>query len=247
MFILKRKRGLIILTIIISLIGIIVGCLCIYVNIYYKADSEALDSLNSTDDVIVNNNDNYISFIPNDTYNDVIVFYQGAKVEVEAYAPLLKLLAQNNIACYAIKTTFRLSFFDVDKFSDIYNNENNENIDYYVMGHSLGGVIASISAKKYNSICNGIILLASYLNSDISDTTLKVLSIYGSNDEILNMDKYEENKKYAPEIFIERRIDGGIHSYFGSYGIQNKDGKPYIEKSFQIEKTKEYILEFINN
>ena len=103
------------------------------------------------------------------------------------------------------------------------------------------------SAKKYNSICNGIILLASYLNSDISDTTLKVLSIYGSNDEILNMDKYEENKKYAPEIFIERRIDGGIHSYFGSYGIQNKDGKPYIEKSFQIEKTKDYILEFINN
>ena len=243
----KRKRGLIILSIIAVFIGIIVGSFFIYVNIYYKADSEALEALNSNEEVTVINNDKYISFVPNNEYNDAIIFYQGAKVEVEAYAPLMKLLALNDIACYAIKTTFKLSFFDVNTYNDIYQKEKHENVDYYVMGHSLGGVIASISAKKYNSICNGIILLASYLNSDISDTKLKVLSIYGSNDEILNMDNYENNKKYAPDVFIERKIDGGIHSYFGSYGIQNNDGKPYIEKSFQIVRTKDYILEFVNN
>lgn len=246
-FSLKRKRGLIILSIIVVLLGLLVGGFFLYVNNYYKADSDAVEALKSNDDVTVINNEEYISFIPKDNYNNAIIFYQGAKVEAEAYAPLLKLLAENDIACYAIKTTFRLSFFDVGDYSDIYHKEKHDNINYYVMGHSLGGVISSIAAKKYSNICRGIILLASYLNSDISDTALKVLSIYGSNDQILNMDSYENSKEYAPDNFIERRIDGGIHSYFGSYGIQNGDGKPYIEKAFQIEKTKDYIIEFINN
>ena len=37
----------------------------------------------------------------------------------------------------------------------------------------------------------GLILLASYAANDLSDTDLSVLSVYGSEDGVLNMQKYE--------------------------------------------------------
>ena len=61
---------------------------------------------------------------------------------------------------------------------------------------------------------------------DISDSGLKVLSLYGSNDGVLSMDKYQKNKKKLPPVgkgLTEIIIDGGNHSQFASYGAQKGD------------------------
>ena len=50
---------------------------------------------------------------------------------------------------------------------------------------------------------------------------------------------------YFPEDFTELKIDGGIHSYFASYGLQKGDGNPEVGMKFQIDKTIEYIKEFL--
>lgn len=240
------KRKIIIFTSsILGILFIIFGIFFIYVGNYYHADSDALNECISTNLVEYNETSNYISFIPKDKeYDYSIVFYQGAKVEVKAYAPLLKTLAENNVAVYGIKCKFNFAFFNVDDFNKIYSNVNN-GTRFYVMGHSLGGVMAGSAAKKYSDKCEGIILLASYLSSDISDTDLKVLSIYGSNDTVLKIDKYNDAKKYLPKSFIEHRINGGIHSYFASYGNQKGDGEATIIREEQINLTKNYILTFL--
>ena len=49
----------------------------------------------------------------------------------------------------------------------------------------------------------GLILLASYAANDLSDTDLSVLSVYGSEDGVLNMQKYEENRMNLPEDMKE--------------------------------------------
>ena len=45
---------------------------------------------------------------------------------------------------------------------------------------------------------DGLILLGSYSTADFSESDLRVLSIYGSENHVLNMDKYKEYKSNPP-------------------------------------------------
>lgn len=91
----------------------------------------------------------------------------------------------------------------------------------------------------------GLILLASYSTANLSDTSLEVLSVYGSEDKVLSADKYEENKSNLPSDFEGIIIDGGCHAYFGMYGEQNGDGDATITQEKQITITANAIAEMI--
>ena len=92
---------------------------------------------------------------------------------------------------------------------------------------------------------DGLILLAAYSTSDISDGTLEVLSIYGSEDGVLDREAYEKNRTNLPEGFSEQVLDGGCHAYFGSYGAQKGDGIPTLTNQEQIQMTAEIIGNWI--
>jgi hypothetical protein len=87
--------------------------------------------------------------------------------------------------------------------------------------------------------------LAAYSNKDLKNSNLDVLCIYGSNDGVMKMDSYNDNKKNLPEDAKEVVIEGGIHSYFGSYGLQKGDGEPTITNEDQINSTVDAITEFV--
>jgi hypothetical protein len=91
----------------------------------------------------------------------------------------------------------------------------------------------------------GLILLGSYSTVDFSNTEIKVLSIYGSNDLIMNREKYEQYKTNIDDNLKEIIIDGGNHAYYGMYGNQDGDGNATITNRKQIEITTEYIIDFI--
>ena len=55
---------------------------------------------------------------------------------------------------------------------------------WYMAGHSLGGAMAATYISKHNANFDGLILLAAYSTADLSQTPLKVISIYGSNDQV---------------------------------------------------------------
>lgn len=90
----------------------------------------------------------------------------------------------------------------------------------------------------------GLILLGSYSTADISQSKIDVLSVYGSEDKILNKEKYNEYLTCLPEDFTEIIIDGGCHAYFGMYSAQDGDGTPTITNTEQIEKTARIIENF---
>ena len=87
----------------------------------------------------------------------------------------------------------------------------------------------------------GLVLLAAYSTSDISGSGLQVLSVYGSEDRVLNMDSYEKYREHLPADFTEVVIPGGCHAYFGCYGAQKGDGTPGITNEEQIRRTAEAI------
>ena len=92
---------------------------------------------------------------------------------------------------------------------------------------------------------NGLILLGSYSTADLSSTELKVLSVYGSEDKVMNREKYNANITNLPQNFTETVIDGGCHAYFGVYGKQKGDGTPTVTAKEQILLTAEEIEKFV--
>ena len=103
--------------------------------------------------------------------------------------------------------------------------------------------MAASYLSKHAKIFDGLILLGSYSTSNLSDLDVEVLSIYGSEDLVMNRENYEANKKNLPDDFKEVIIDGGCHAYFGMYGAQEGDGVPAITNEEQILRTVEAIDE----
>jgi hypothetical protein len=133
-----------------------------------------------------------------------------------------------NLAIFNIKGADKV----FSAFSDIEN--------WYLMGHSLGGAMASQYAEKNYYKISGLILLGAY---PLNDAAVDTLVIYGSEDVGLDRDKL---------IGVENQyeIEGGNHSFFGNYGenrsSQKRDGKTTITREKQQNITIEIFMNYYN-
>lgn len=175
---------------------------------------------------------------------DAVVFYPGAKVEATAYAPLLYQLAEQGVDCFLVKMPANLAFFGKNRASDLMEAYAYEN--WYLAGHSLGGAMAAIYASEHEEALDGLIFLAAYSTKDLTDAEFPVLSLYGSEDGVLHMEKVEEGRKLMPSDYTEICVEGGNHAGFGAYGPQDGDGEASLSREDQWERTAEEILKMIN-
>lgn len=239
----KKK---IVFAIIIVLILSLVGGTFYYINDYYRAEKVAVSLITTPkENVKVTEENGAYVFKPQNATKGII-FYPGGKVEATAYAPLMYALAEDGILGVIVTMPANLAVLDMEAAEGI-QEKYPEIKSWYMAGHSLGGSMAASFIAENNEKFDGLILLASYSTADLSNSNLDVLSIYGSNDGVLNMEKYEECKINLPNDFSESVIDGGCHAYFGAYGEQDGDGKATITRDEQIEITVNEILQFINN
>ena len=239
----KKK---IVFAIIIVLIVSLVGGTVYYINDYYKADEVAVSLITAPKtDVTITEENGVFTFKPQNATKGII-FYPGGKVQAESYAPLMQTLAEKGVLSVLVTMPGNLAVLDMNA-ADGLQEKYPEIQSWYMSGHSLGGSMASSFIAENSKDFDGIILLASYSTADLSETELDVLSIYGTNDGVLNMEKYEEYKPNLPEDFKEVVINGGCHAYFGAYGEQEGDKKATITREEQIEITVNEILQFINN
>ena len=228
----KKKKTLLIASVVVFLL---VATCIIYINDYYHADDMAMDCVeNPTEGIKVTENiDERIVFEPENATVG-LVFYPGGKVEYKAYAPLMEKLAERGILCVLLHMPANLAVLDVNAADGI--QEQFPNIsEWYIGGHSLGGSMAASYLDEHAEEYEGLILLASYSTTDLKETDMDVLSIYGENDQVLNAEKYSDCKENLPEDYKEIIIEGGNHAYFGSYGEQDGDGKANISNVEQIE------------
>ena len=228
-------------------IVIAAGAFFWYANDYYKATVDAIEALQSDGSVTITETDDAITFAPNgEDPEKGIIFYPGGKVESEAYAPLLRSLAEADLLVVVAKMPFHLAVFDADAAEAIMAQEN-EVEDWYLAGHSLGGVMASSFAADQSDEVVGLIFLASYPAGDLTDAPFPVLSIYGSEDEVLSRESYDEAQGKLPDDYTEIVLDGGNHGQFGDYGLQEGDGTATISTVQQQQQTVEAITSFIEN
>lgn len=210
--------------------------------IYVQMDYQAVDVTYAKENKIPKiENQTYIVY-GDTTQGTGLIFYQGGKVEEEAYEPILCEIVKEGGCAILAKMPMNLAVFKMDAAEEIIEDFP-EITNWYIGGHSLGGAMAANYAADHAEKLKGLILLAAYPTKEIPQS-LPVLSVYGSEDGVLNLEKYEEAKKLMPQR-NEVLISGGNHAQFGNYGEQKGDGtasiSPYEQWQIVAEQVKLFL------
>ena len=239
---LKNKIPLLLHIIVSLLAGVLLSFLVgfFYLSIHYSAAEEVLAVLSDPAGATITKI--YGGYIVDGPGEKVaMIFYPGAKVDTEAYLPLMKRIADNGVDCFLADMPMRIALFNknaADQFISHYNYD-----CWLLGGHSMGGMIAAGYASEHSDKIDGVVLLAAYPNEKMSDS-VGLLSIYGTRDGVLNRKAYEKSKSLFPLHFTEIVIEGGNHSQFGSYHFQSNDGEASITASEQQAQTAFAIRKF---
>ena len=223
---------------IIVIIGVFIIVAGAYVHTNYQATETATAYLNGTGDVNVTNVTNGL-FLDGPGNDTALIFYPGAKVEYTAYLPMFTQIASEGVDCYLVKMPINFAFLGIDSADSIINESNYAH--YFMCGHSLGGVMAG-EYVNHSSKVDGLILICSYLEKPVN---VPVLSIYGSDDTVMNMDNYNKSKSMIVNNFTEFIVAGGNHAHWGNYGEQSEDSPSHISAEDQQKQGVDEIIRFI--
>ena len=238
----KKKLWITLSAVLAAVIALTAVC-ALYLGDYYPADTEALEAFAPAAPVISADwKDGPIITRPEGRDPVAgLIFYPGGKVEHTAYISLMEALASEGILCVLVEMPFRLAVLDMNAAEGI-PQAFPEVEHWYLGGHSLGGSMAASYLASHTEDFDGLILLGSYSTADLSGSGLAVLSVYGSEDGVMNREKYDGYRPNLPEGFTEVIIEGGNHACFGAYGEQEGDGTATITPAEELRQTAEAIL-----
>ena len=228
----RHKKWLIAGGIVLLILAILTGLFFWYVSDYYPADETALEVMSQDSGITVQDNLTILSpTYPTDT---AIIFYPGAKVEAEAYLPLLDQIRQTGVTCILVHMPFNMAIFDANA-AEVVIAQFPEVQHWYMAGHSMGGAMASKFAADHPDQVEGLILMGAYIYGDYPDE--KTLTIYGSLNQSV-----EDHIDYTENIV---EIEGGNHAQFGNYGPQKGDPPATISAREQQAQTVVAIKAFL--
>ncbi|MFJ8238141.1 alpha/beta hydrolase [Bacillus tropicus] len=223
-----------------SLLGILlIGSISFFVwsQFSYKPTKEALSLIEDKKD------EDHIVFGEKDAKIGVI-FYQGAKVEAEAYSYLGEALAKDGHFVVMPKLPLNLAILGINAVDSVIE-QYPEVQKWYVAGHSMGGAMISKYAFQHEEKVDGIIFLGSYPADDFSTKSIPMLSIYGEVDALATVEKIENNKKFMSKNTTMHMIKGGNHAHFGMYGEQKGDNASLITPKVQRDETVKVMEEWL--
>ena len=247
----KRKGGRRAVVAVAIGLFILVAAFCIwYVNDYYRSEVSLEEYREKEGFVQVVELEDGL-FLNGSGEADALIFYPGAKVEYTAYLPLFYSLAEQGVDCFLVEMPGNLAILDVDKADEIRRAYTYDN--WYLAGHSLGGAMAASYTAKHLEELAGLVLLAAYPTTSLQSenfatlSTFPVISVYGSEDGVLNQEKLIQGRSFMPVNYEELCIEGGNHAWFGNYGEQEGDKAALITREEQQEQTVNAILEMVEN
>ncbi len=231
----KRKRSYKIAAWIVAVVALVIVGGLVTLNLKtYQPMPEALQAMEAEN---VRVEDRVIIYEPNGEAIGNLVFYQGGLVKTEAYAVLGKMLAEHGFRVFLPKMPANLAITNTGAFDKVYQTYVDDK-PWYIGGHSLGGAGAAIFVSNTQTQIDGLFFLGAYPSdsSDLVSLDIPVVSITGSEDMIMNKEKYTTTKALLPEKTQYVVIEGGNHSNFGYYGFQKGDGESSITREEQHQQ-----------
>ncbi len=231
----------------------------------YQAQAKALQAMqgsaNVTVDIVEDRGDpEYIRFRPNnETLNKAFIIQPGGGVDPRAYAVQALAFAERGYRTYIMGYDLCLPILEVSKADIIFQNDT-EIQDWPVAmgGHSLGGVVSvkyiigdSAPPPIYRGLITGLALWASYPadGDDLSgrvDLSNSSASMWATRDPFTTRDQIDRTSHLLPPLTNISAIQGGNHSQYGDYGLQERDNTATITQDDQLQiiitRTTEQVL-----
>jgi len=193
---------------------------------------EALDALVSDSQVTVTTSP-HITFIPTGSSPTIgLVFYPGGRVDERSYAPAAREIAIAGFLVVIVPMPLNLAVFGIDKGREVVSQYPGVS-KWAIGGHSLGGSMAAELVAKDPALFVGLVFWASYPSSNLSGSSIRVLSISASNDGLSTPDKIAASHAMLPPGATFYEIAGGNHAQFGWYGDQFGDKIATISRAAQ--------------
>ena len=207
---------------------------------------EAIEAAQS-DEVVNVTDSNWLAFIPaTQPPKAGFIFLQGAKVEAAAYAPIAKQIAAEGYVVVIPYNLFDLAVLSPN-MSDIVLESFNAVDTWAIGGHSLGGAIAARYAGINPEEIEGLVLLGAYpAMGNMPHNDIEVLSLYATNDGFTTPEEVtQEYAEFLPSDTRYVAIEGGNHSQFGYYGLQDGDNEATISREEQTQIIVDEIVAFL--
>jgi pimeloyl-ACP methyl ester carboxylesterase len=207
------------------------GVMLFIVSRPFPALETAKAALVSSQTVQIQDTDSSLRFVPQNSNGQGLIFYQGARVAVEAYAVPLRAIAEAGYTVVAPKMPLNFAVFNQNAADAVLAEF--PNLTWAIAGHSLGGAMAC-SYVKNSSRIKTLIFWAAYCDKsfDLSNQAgVRVISIFGQKDGLATPEKILATKVFAPANTEYVEIKGMNHAQFGDYGEQGGDSQPDISNA----------------
>jgi dienelactone hydrolase len=175
-----------------------------------------------------------------------LAFYPGARVDPQAYAHVLRPIAESGFDVVIVKQPYNLAILDSDAADAVIGDPDDAIDGWVVAGHSLGGAMASRYAERERDELIGLLLFAAYPASDMSErSNLAAMSVYGTADGVADPAVIEDRRPDLPPTTEFVAVDGAIHSFFGDYGLQRGDGTPGVGRQQAQDEIADASIRFL--
>ncbi|MCX7601098.1 MAG: alpha/beta hydrolase [Meiothermus sp.] len=191
----------------------------------YPAHAAALQALQSDAKVQVRATPFGWVFVPQGPIKGGLAFYPGGLVEPQAYAPVLRRIAQGGYRVALLQVRFNLAVTEQGKARQAIAEA--PDLPWAVGGHSLGGVVASNFADSNQSV-RALVMWAAYPQNDLSGKTLPTLALFAEKDGVIRQEQLEASQPKFPKNTERQTIPGLNHAGFGAYGPQRGDSPATI-------------------
>jgi pimeloyl-ACP methyl ester carboxylesterase len=216
--------------------------------IIHKPMPEALAAM-QTDSQVTVTTEPWLVFQPTDQIPTTgLIIYPGGRVDPRAYAPIAHSIAAQGYLVVIVPMPLNLAVFGANRAASVIQAY--PDIQHWVIGgHSLGGSMAALYADKHRDQINSLVLWASYpaSSNNLSDSIIKVASIYGTQDGLATKDKIDASRELLPADTTWVPIEGGNHGQFGWYGDQPGDNPATISRQDQQSQIIQATLDLLES
>lgn len=208
----------------VALVPVTIGTVA-YFAIGYGPNAEALTTVEGNEAITIERFDRGTAVRSGPITNNTVgvVYYPGARVNHESYVPTAaSIVTERHIVVVIVDMPLNLAVLAPNRAADAMATQPAVE-SWNIAGHSLGGAMACRYAADNAADLDGLVLHAAYCDVDISHSDLRVLSVLGTDDGVLNADRERKHRALLPADAEIVELDGVNHAGFGAYGPQRGD------------------------
>ena len=181
-----------------------------------------------------------------------LIFLPGGTIDPDAYAPLLRAVAESGHATVLVRMPWRSAPTAATRQTlwqriDRVLTRSNAGQSWVLGGHSRGAALATAYVSGHAGHLAGLVLIGTThpRDVDLSKSSLPIAKIYGTRDCVADSAKMRANAHLLPPSTQWTRIAGGNHRQFGYYGYQLGDCNATISRAAQQSLTAAALIGFL--